>query len=123
MTNALYVEDNPDNVAIVKLILEVSGYDVMIAGDGIEALNLAAMHKFDFIIMDLHLPNMNGIEATTRLKNNPKTADIPIIALTADIHSRELFMSAGCDIYLNKPIHQAKLLRTVQQVMSVSAVL
>jgi len=118
MVQALYVEDNPDNVRIMKKILGTVGYDVVTAHEGKMGLALAAETQPDFILMDLHLPGMDGLETTRRLKNDPKTAHIPVVALTADIYSQQSFMEAGCDIYMTKPIRRATLLRTIQQVMS-----
>lgn len=119
MTKALYVEDNPDNIIIVKQILTTIGYEILIAKDGKQAIAIAEQHQPDFILMDLHLPIMNGAEATRIIKQNPQLTHIPVIALTADINSRELFMAAGCDIYLNKPIRPGTLIRTIHQVLAV----
>jgi CheY-like chemotaxis protein len=121
MVTALYVEDDNDNIQVIKYILKAIAYDMIVANDGREALKLAIEQQPDFILMDYHLPGMNGVEATKNLKDNPVTVHIPIIAFTADIYSQELFMEAGCDIYLTKPIRRAALIRSIEQVMGASS--
>mgnify|MGYP000141482058 CR=1 FL=1 len=115
----LIVEDSPDNMMIAKMILQSMGYTVIEAVNGIEGFNMASEQKPDVIIMDYHLPRMNGVEATRKIKASAELNNIPIIALTADIYARRDFIDAGCDAYLAKPIRKGSLLRTVNQVLSV----
>jgi two-component system cell cycle response regulator DivK len=111
----LYVEDNPQNMRLVKKILMSAGYAVLEATDGLTSVALAAREHPDLILMDINLPDINGLEATARLKASPQLADIPVIALTANaMHGdREHCIAAGCDGYLAKPVMKSELLNTV----------
>ena len=107
MTRALCVEDNDDNIYLLKMRLElIEGFEITVAKDGAEAINLATADPPDFILMDMNLPVMDGWEATRRLKADPRTTNIPIIALTAHAMSgdRERALAAGCDEFDTKPI-------------------
>ena len=101
----LVVEDDPDNRRIVVKVLAVDGYTTLEAADGQSAVALARREHPDAILMDLAMPGVDGWEAARRLKADPATADIPIVALTAfalrgdEDRARE----AGCDAYLSKP--------------------
>jgi two-component system cell cycle response regulator DivK len=101
----LVVEDDPDNRRIVVKVLAVDGYTTLEAADGESAVALARREHPDAILMDLAMPGVDGWEAARRLKADPATADIPIVALTAfalrgdEDRARE----AGCDAYLAKP--------------------
>ena len=101
----LVVEDDPDNRRIVVKVLAVDGYATLEAADGESAVALARREHPDAILMDLAMPGVDGWEAARRLKADPATADIPIVALTAfalrgdEDRARE----AGCDAYLSKP--------------------
>jgi two-component system cell cycle response regulator DivK len=97
----LVAEDDGDNRCIVVKILTVEGYETLEADDGRSALALARRERPDLIVMDLGMPGMDGWEAARRLKADPQTADIPIIALTA--WDGERAREAECDGYLSKP--------------------
>src|SRR5207244_2435640 len=97
----LVAEDDPDNRCIVVKVLTLEGYETLAADDGRSALALARRERPDLIVMDLGMPGMDGWEAARRLKADPQTADIPIIALTA--WDEERAREAGCDGYLSKP--------------------
>ena len=114
MFRILYVEDNPQNMRLVRKILVAAGYDVIEATNGLSGIAMAEQEKPDLILMDVNLPDINGLEATTRLKASPHAA-IPIIALTANaMHGdRENCLAAGCDGYLAKPVMKNELLNTV----------
>ncbi|GAB5493445.1 MAG: response regulator [Phototrophicaceae bacterium] len=118
----LIVEDSPDNMIIAKMILQSMGYTVIEAINGLEGFDMTKNQKPDIVIMDYHLPGMNGVEATRKIKNSTDLNAIPIIALTADIYAKQAFVDAGCDAYLAKPIRKASLLRTVNQVLGAQAV-
>ena len=107
----LYVEDNDDNVAMLEARLQLSGHIVLVARDGAEALALAQAERPDLIIMDLSLPGIDGWEATRRLKADPATRAIPVIALSAHAMAgdREEALAAGCDDYDTKPVDYARL--------------
>lgn len=102
----LYIEDNFDNMTLVRRVLEIEGYDVIPAGTGTEGLIKAVELLPDLIITDINLPDIDGYEVTDTLKKNKKTAHIPIIAMTANVmkKDRENVFQAGCDGYISKPI-------------------
>ena len=106
MKRILIVEDNPMNMELTLDLLEFYGYDVVQAEDGIKALECLAESKFDLILLDMQLPKMDGLELLERIKKNPATADIPVIAVTAHAMkgSEEYFMEMGCVDYISKPI-------------------
>lgn len=111
----LYVEDNPQNMRLVKKILMAAGYEVLEAYEGLAGIATAAREQPDLILMDINLPDINGLEATQRLKSSPQVAWIPVIAVTANaMHGdRDHCLAAGCDGYLAKPIMKNELLTTV----------
>jgi len=111
----LYVEDNPQNMRLVRKMLRIGGYDMIEAVNGITGVAVAIREKPDLILMDINLPDIDGLEATARIKQQPDLQDIPIIALTANaMHGdRERFIEAGCDGYLAKPVTKNELLNTV----------
>ena len=102
----LYIEDDPASRRLVQRILDSRGYDVHVAGDGLEGISLARETKPNLILMDMNLPSMDGREITTRLRSLPHFAQIPIVALTANHSpgSRELALAAGCTGFMTKPI-------------------
>lgn len=114
----LYVEDNPQNMDLVCRILKhVGGYEVLGAVDGLSGVQAASDTKPDLIIMDINLPDINGLEATMQIKAQPTLASIPIVAFTADAtdEDRRRFLEAGCDGYMAKPASAERLLSTVQE--------
>jgi len=102
----LIIEDNPQNMKLASDILKMSGYTVLQAIDAISGLNLVKEDKPDLILMDIQLPGMDGLAATARLRADPETAAIPVIALTAFAMKgdREKMLAAGCDDYISKPV-------------------
>src|SRR5712691_6624981 len=94
----LLVEDHPDTSELIRRELGFVGYDVLIAEDGYQAVAFAAHLIPDIIIMDINLPKMNGLDATIQIRQNPKTAAIPILAATARAMpgDREKCLAAGC---------------------------
>ncbi len=102
----LYIEDNADNMMLVKRVLLVEDYEVIEARNGTDGLAKAASELPDIIITDINLPDIDGYEITSRLKSNPITANIPIIAMTANVmkKDRQNVLDAGCDGYISKPI-------------------
>lgn len=112
----LYVEDNYQNKRLVRKILSARGYTVLEAEDGHTGVELAMSQMPDLILMDINIPGLDGIEATRMIKSFRDTADIPIIALTANAMrgDRERFLAAGCDNYLPKPISTTDLLAVVK---------
>ena len=123
MTKILYVEDNEDNVWIVRQRLTRAGFAVVVAGDGEQGLALAVTETPNLILMDLSLPVLDGWEATRRLKTSPETKHIPVIALSAHAMGgdREKALAAGCDDYETKPIDMARLLAKIRAVLDGTA--
>lgn len=116
----LLVEDNPDNRNIYRVILEHTGYTVVEATDGEEALRAAREEGPDLILMDLSIPKMNGLEVTRILKNDSATRHVPIIALTAFAMASDRLKAAeaGCDGYLAKPVEPRAVVEEVRQQLS-----
>ena len=108
----LYVEDNEDNVYVLKSRLTRAGYTVLVAPDGAQAVTMAATEQPNLILMDLSLPVVDGWEATRRIKAAPETRHIPVIALTAHAMAgdRERAIAAGCDDFDTKPVEMSRLL-------------
>ena len=107
----LYIEDNDDNVYVMRTRLGRAGFTVLVAADAEQGLTMAAVEHPDLILMDLGLPGIDGWEATRRLKAAPETTRIPIIAVSAHAMAgdREKALDAGCDDYDIKPIDFARL--------------
>ncbi|MFQ5904361.1 MAG: response regulator [Candidatus Binatia bacterium] len=109
----LVAEDHADTVELLQIQLKRIGYpDVLVATNGLDALDKAREEKPDLILMDIRLPGMNGLEVTRRLKADPQTRPILILALTAKAmpSDRKMCLESGCDGYLAKPVlpHQLK---------------
>ena len=120
MTKVLYVEDNDDNVYMLKMRLELlDDFEVVVAEDGEKGCAMALSERPDIILMDLEMPVVDGWEATRRLKGDPQTRDIPIIALSAHAlgGSREKALAAGCDEFDTKPVDFDRLLATVRRLL------
>jgi len=102
----LYIEDNVENRTLVKRVLEVEGYVVLEADDGIDGLRVVQKEAPDLILIDINLPEVDGYEITTRLRQMEGLSNIPIVALTANVlkGDRERSLDAGCDGYIQKPI-------------------
>ena len=118
MTKILYVEDNDDNVYMLKMRLELlDEFEVLVAEDGEKGCEAAVAEKPDIILMDLDLPVIDGWEATRRLKANPETQQIPVIALSAHAlaGSRGKALAAGCDDFDTKPVDFERLLGKIRQ--------
>jgi len=107
MKRILVVEDNEANLYLVRFMLEKKGYEVIEAREGIAGVELAIKEKPDLIIMDIQLPDIDGLEATKRIRASEADGDIPIIALTsyAMMGDRERALAAGCTGYIEKPIN------------------
>ena len=119
MPTILLVEDNELNRDMLSRRLVRNGYDVLIAEDGAKGLSAATDGKPDLILMDMSLPIMDGWEATRRLKAEPQTRAIPVIALTAHAMSsdREKAVAAGCDDYDTKPVELERLLAKIERLL------
>ena len=115
----LLVEDNEINRDMLSRRLIRRGYTVMIAEDGQKAVEMAASEAPDLILMDMSLPIIDGWEATRRIKAEPATSGVPIIALTAHAMQgdREKALEAGCDDYDTKPIELPRLLKKIESLV------
>jgi len=121
MTRILYVEDNDDNVFLMKMRLEmIDGVEVLTAEDGEAGCAAAEAERPDLILMDLDLPVVDGWEATRRLKANPATRSIPVVALTAHAlsGSREQALAAGCDDFDLKPVDFDRLMVKIDRLLA-----
>lgn len=106
MARILLVEDNPANIQLAMMVLEVLKHELIVAADALDGIRLAEESEPDLILMDIQLPGMDGLKATHFLKENPVTKDIKIVALTALAREgdEERILAAGCDGYISKPI-------------------
>jgi CheY-like chemotaxis protein len=120
MTKILYVEDNDDNVYMLRGRLTRAGFAVAVATDGEQGVAMAASEAPDLILMDLSLPVLDGWEATRRLKEAPATRPIPIIALSAHAMEgdRAKAIAAGCDDYDTKPVDLPRLLEKIRTLLA-----
>jgi len=118
----LYIEDNFQNRRLVKKLLRLNGYEMIEAEDGLQGIAVAARERPDLILMDINLPGIDGMEATSRLKSSSDLSHIPIVALTAAAMrgDRERIIAAGCDGYMQKPIDNAQLISTVRSYIGTS---
>jgi two-component system, cell cycle response regulator DivK len=121
VTKVLYVEDNDDNIYMLKMRLELLGdFEVISAEDGEKGCAMALAEQPNVILMDLEMPVVDGWEATRRLKGDPQTRDIPIIALSAHALAgeREKALAAGADEFDTKPIEFERLVATLRRVIA-----
>lgn len=116
----LLVEDNEMNLDMLSRRLSRRGFEIVIAMDGAQGVEVAKSERPDLILMDMSLPVMDGWEATRRLKSDPQVQHIPIIALTAHAISgdRERCLAAGCDEYESKPVKFPRLLAKIGQMLN-----
>jgi len=123
MAKILIVEDNPMNRDMLSRRLIRSGHLVVMAGDGRQGITSAQTEHPDLILMDMSLPEIDGWEATRRLKSDKSTRRIPVIALTAHAMSsdRQKCMEAGCDDYDTKPVDYQRLTAKIQAVLQSGA--
>jgi two-component system cell cycle response regulator DivK len=115
----LIVEDNPKNLKLVRDTLQVTGYQTIEAETAEEGVRLAQERHPALILMDIQLPGINGIEALQRLRTDPVTRPIPVIAVTASVMAQDKtrVMAAGFDGYHGKPISVRQLLATVREIL------
>jgi len=119
-TKIFYIEDDETNRKLVRQILEYEGYDYLEAADGLTGLSMLETIQPDLILMDINMPDLDGYETATKVKNMPGLKDVPIIALTANIlkGDKERALTAGCDGYLPKPIDALKFPEQISQYLS-----
>jgi CheY-like chemotaxis protein len=111
----MVVDDNPDIITIVKTILEGRGFTVFSASSGPELLNLLPTQKADLIILDIMMPEMDGLEVLTRLKGKTETSTIPVILLTAKVQYEDVLggYKLGADYYITKPFTSTQLVNGI----------
>ena len=116
--NILYIEDNPDNMLLVKRVLVASGYTVLEAENGLKGVDTAENQDVDLILLDINLPDIDGYEVARRLRSSSKRilSSTPIIAITANAlkGDAEKALDAGCDVYMSKPINVRELRARVE---------
>ena len=118
-SNVLYIEDNPDNMMLVKRALEARGYTLLQAMTGLDGVATAEEKDVDLILLDINLPDIDGYEVAKRLRTSEKKtslAYVPIIAITANAlkGDAEKALAAGCDVYMSKPINIRELWARVE---------
>ena len=113
----LVVEDNEKNMKLFRDVLAATGYRTLEATTGSEAIDMASEHTPDLVLMDIQLPDLDGVQALRRLRADERTAGIPVLALTAQAMrgDRERFLAAGFDGYLSKPVDVRELIGTVRE--------
>ena len=117
MKKILVVEDNETNLYLIRYMLKKSGYEVIEARDGVSGVELAVKEKPDLIIMDIQLPDINGLEATKRIRTSEAGSDVPIVALTsyAMAGDRDKALDAGCTGYIEKPINPEIFIKEIEK--------
>jgi CheY-like chemotaxis protein len=123
MSKLLLVEDNEMNRDMLSRRLQRKGYEVIVAVDGVEGLEMARNECPDLILMDMSLPLLDGWEATRRLKSAPETNTIPVLALTAHAITgdREKALDVGCDDYDTKPVEFSRLLGKIRELLKTAS--
>ncbi|MFQ5613496.1 MAG: response regulator [Anaerolineae bacterium] len=113
----LYVEDNPNNMLLVKRILRAEGHEMLEAVDGESGWELTRRERPDFILMDLFMPGMDGFELTRKIKDTPDLSHIPIVVLTAygSPETEAKAVEAGCDGFLHKPADIRQIRAVIRQ--------
>jgi two-component system, cell cycle response regulator DivK len=119
MKTILIVEDNEKNMKLARDILRAKGYATLEAVNGLDGVKLALEHKPDLVLMDIQLPDINGIQAFERIRGNADTAKVPVVAFTASVtaNDRSRIGDAGFDGFLGKPINLKEFLETVRRML------
>lgn len=117
--NILCIEDHPDNMTLVRRIIQASDYNLIEAGTGLQGLLMAESQRVDLILLDINLPDIDGYEVVRRLRSssNPGLAQVPVIALTANALKGDVgkVLEAGCDAYMSKPFDIQALLEKINE--------
>ncbi len=119
MKTIAILEDNPSNMKLISGVLQRAGYQILTAEDAEAGIPLIREHLPDLVLMDIHMPGTDGLEATRLLKNEDRTRHIPVIAVTARAMEgdREAILAAGCDGYTPKPIRYKEMLALIEEVL------
>jgi CheY-like chemotaxis protein len=120
MKKVLVIEDNPDNLRLITYPLQRCGYEVVSAVTGEDGVDMALLEEFAFILMDIDLPGMNGVEATIKIRSSEKRKTVPIIAITsyAMLGDREKILAAGCNGYFEKPIDPLAIMEKIHKIVN-----
>ena len=119
MKTALIIEDNDNNLELIRFILQQAGYRVRFAMTGLEGVQQALTIPPDFIVLDIQLPDINGLEVLKRIRANPVGQTVPIIAMTSYAMSgdKERLLNAGCTSYIEKPIDPMTVISQIEAVI------
>lgn len=119
MKTALVIEDDVNNMELITVILELDGYQVIKAETGQKGFELAEEKLPDFIILDIQLPDMNGLEVLKKIRSSKADGTTPVIAMTSFAMSgdREKLLAAGCNGYIEKPIDPDKVMAQIQSIL------
>jgi two-component system cell cycle response regulator DivK len=119
----LLAEDHPGTIEVMQLELEVLGFDVIVAQNGLEAVEKATAESPDLIVMDMLMPKMDGFQAAASIRQSPKTKGIPILAATALARpgDREKCLESGCDGYIAKPFTHRQLGAAIERILEPQA--
>ena len=118
--SVLIVDDEQETRELLRLMLEFAGYDIYEAVDGLDALEKVKLVQPDVILLDVMMPNMDGLEVCRRLRSQAATADLPIIMVSAKIQVEAIRegLDAGATRYLTKPVSRANLVETIREVVT-----
>ena len=122
--SVLIVDDEPMTRGLLRMMLQREDYQIYEADDGVEALTAVRQYRPDIILLDVMMPNMDGLTVCRRLREDVNTADMPIILLSAKTHSSAIQegLQAGANLYLTKPVPRDVLLQNIQNLLPVAAV-
>jgi CheY-like chemotaxis protein len=120
MKRVLIVEDNENNMELISFILEANDYETLKAMDGLSGVEMALTQKPDFVILDIQLPDIDGLEVLKRIRASEEAKDIPVIAMTsyAMAGDRERLLNAGCNGYIEKPIDPERVISQLESVLA-----
>ena len=119
MKKVLVIEDNQDNMKLITFILEKNGFNTITAENGKKGIELALKEKPDFILLDIQLPDMDGVEVLKAIRESEIDENIPIIAVTSYAMSgdRDRLLALGCTGYIEKPINPETVIGEIRQIM------
>ncbi|MET0106642.1 MAG: response regulator [Sedimenticola sp.] len=116
MKRALMIEDNPDNSVLISKLLKRAGYQVLLAETGEEGCRRAVEDRPDFVLLDIQLPDIDGLEVLSRIRAETSSRKLPVIAVTSYAMSgdRERMLAAGCNGYIEKPIDPHRVIAQIR---------
>ncbi len=120
MKKVLVIEDTPDNMKLICFVLEKSGYRTVGAETGRKGIEMAISEKPDFIILDIQLPDMDGIDVLCAIRRSEANGRVPVIAMTSYAMSgdRDRFLAAGCNGYIEKPINPETIIKDIENCLA-----